>query len=118
MRKPKHWPPRQREKARRLTPRDGPILKARKLEDAKKALSRAVEEDADNKVALKNLGVASFRLYEYGFAGVEELKSAVKNLEASGENQELLERAKGALTREETYAQATPRRSPKSAPTD
>ena len=83
------------------------FLKDRKLEDAKTALSRAVEEDGDNKVALKNLGVASFRLYDYGFDGVEELKSAVKNLEASGENQELLERAKGALAREETYAQAT-----------
>ena len=83
------------------------FLKARKLDDVKKALSRAVDEDADNKVALKNLGVASFRLYDYGFAGSDELKSAVKNLEASGENQELLERAKGALNREEAYAKAT-----------
>jgi len=83
------------------------FLKARKLEEAKKALERAVEEDGDNKVALKNLGVASFRLYDYGFSGVEELKTAVKNLEASGENQELLERAKGALSREDSYAQAT-----------
>ncbi len=83
------------------------LLKAKKWEEAKKALGRAVEEDADNKVAMKNLGVASFRRYEYGFAGVEELKSAVKNLETSGENQELLERAKGALSREEAYAQAT-----------
>ena len=83
------------------------LLKAKKWEEAKKALGRAVEEDADNKVAMKNLGVASFRRYEYGFAGVDELKEAVKNLEASGENQELLERAKGALTREDAYAQAT-----------
>ncbi len=83
------------------------LMKARKLEEAKKVLERAVEEDGDNKVALKNLGVTSFRLYDYGFSGVEELKSAVKNLEASGENQELLERAKGALGREDSYAQAT-----------
>jgi tetratricopeptide (TPR) repeat protein len=84
------------------------LLRAKKWKEAKEALGRAVEEDKENKVALKNLGVASFRLYEYGFADIEELKEAVTNLEASGENQELLERAKGILSREEAYAQATP----------
>ena len=84
------------------------LIKAKKLTEAKKVLGRAVEEDDSNKVALKNLGVVSYRLYEYGLAGVDELKSAVKNLEASGENPEQLERAKGDLTREESYAQATP----------
>lgn len=83
-------------------------LKAKKWQEAKKALEHAVEINSENKVALKNLGVACFRLYEYGFADVDELKDAVKNLEASGENQELLERAKGALGREEAYAQVTP----------
>ena len=84
------------------------LIKARKLQDAKTALSRAVEEDGDNKVALKNLGFVYYRLYDYGFGGVEELKLAVKNLEASGENPEQLERAKGDLSREDAYAKATP----------
>jgi tetratricopeptide (TPR) repeat protein len=83
-------------------------LKGRQWDAAKGAFERAVEADGQNKVALKNLGHANFRRYEYGFSGVEELKEAVKNLEASGENQELLERAKGALSREEGWAQATP----------
>jgi tetratricopeptide (TPR) repeat protein len=39
---------------------------------------------------------------------LDDLKDAVKNLEASGENQEDLEGAKAALTREEGYANATP----------
>jgi tetratricopeptide (TPR) repeat protein len=83
-------------------------IKAKKWRDAKTALLRAVAEDKDSKVALKNLGCASFNLYAYGFAGVEELKDAVKYLEASGENDELLDRAKADLAREEIYAQATP----------
>jgi tetratricopeptide (TPR) repeat protein len=83
-------------------------LKARKLEEAKTAFSRAVTENPDNKLALKNLGAVEFDLYEYGMGGVDELRDAVTNLEASGENQEDLDRAKGALTREEGYAQATP----------
>ena len=37
--------------------------KSKKLEEAKKAFARAVEENGDNKVALKNLGVVSYRLY-------------------------------------------------------
>jgi len=84
------------------------LWKAKKIDEAKKVFARAVEEDPQSKIALKNLGVVSFHRYEYGFAGLDELKEAVKNLEASGEDQELLERAKGALTREEDYAKATP----------
>lgn len=84
------------------------LLKARKLAEAKKALSRAVEEDDTNKVAQKNLGVVSYSLYEYGLAGKEELSEAVKNLEASGENPEQLELAKGDQAREQSYAEVTP----------
>jgi tetratricopeptide (TPR) repeat protein len=83
-------------------------FKARKLEEAKKAFGEAIEADPDNKIALKNMGVVCFRLYEYGFSGVEELKEAIKDLTASGEDEELLERAKGAQSREEGYAQVTP----------
>jgi len=83
-------------------------LKARKLEEAKKAFARSVEENADNKIALKNLGAVEYDLYEYGMGTVDDLKDAVKNLEASGENQEDLENAKAALTREEDHAKATP----------
>lgn len=83
-------------------------LKARKLEEAKKAFARSVEENADNKISLKNLGAVEYDLYEYGMGTVDDLKDAVKNLEASGENQEDLENAKAALTREDDYAKATP----------
>ncbi len=86
--------------------------KAKKLESAKKAFARAVEENGDNKVALKNLGVVSYRMYEYGLGGQEALKESVKNLEASGEDEELLDRAKGDLSREEGYAQVTPEPAP------
>jgi tetratricopeptide (TPR) repeat protein len=82
--------------------------KAKKLEDAKKAFGRAVEENADNKVALKNLGVVSYRMYEYGLSDVSALKDSIKNLQASGDDQELLDRANGDLSREEGYAQVTP----------
>ena len=83
-------------------------LKARKLEEAKKAFSRSIEENADNKIALKNLGAVEYDLYEYGMGTADDLKDAVKNLEASGENQEDLENAKAALAREEDHAKATP----------
>lgn len=83
-------------------------LKARKLEEAKKAFARSVEENADNKIALKNLGAVEYDLYEYGMGTVDDLKDAVKNLEASGENQEDLENAKAAMAREEDQAKATP----------
>jgi tetratricopeptide (TPR) repeat protein len=83
-------------------------LKARKLEQAKKAFARSVEENADNKLALKNLGAVEYDLYQYGMGTEDDLKDAVKNLEASGENQEDLESAKAALSREEDYAEATP----------
>ncbi len=82
--------------------------KAKKLEDAQKAFSRAVEENGDNKVALKNLGVVSYRMYEYGLSDVSALKDSIKNLQASGDDQELLDRANGDLSREEGYAQVTP----------
>ncbi len=84
------------------------LIKAREWAEAKVVLTRAVQEDPDSKIALKNLGYCSFYLYEYGFEGIETLREAIKNLEASGENQELLDRAKGALSREESNAQATP----------
>ena len=48
--------------------------KAKKLEEAKKAFGRAVEENGDNKVALKNLGVVSYRMYEYGLSDLSALK--------------------------------------------
>jgi tetratricopeptide (TPR) repeat protein len=84
------------------------LLKSRKLEDAKKAFSRALEQNSDNKVALKNLGAVEYNLYEYGMGTVEDLKDAVKNLEASGENQEDLDRAKSALSQEDNAAKSTP----------
>lgn len=83
-------------------------LKARKLEEAKKAFARSIEENNDNKIALKNLGAVEYDLYEYGMGTMDDLKDAVKNLEASGENQEDLENAKAALAREEDHAKATP----------
>ena len=84
----------------------------RKLADAKKAFARSIEENADNKVALKNLGAVEYNLYEYGLGGAEDLKDAVKNLEASGEDAEDLESAKAALSREDAHAQATPAADP------
>lgn len=88
------------------------LLQDKKLEDAKKAFARAVEENGENKVALKNLGVVEYRMYQYGLADSSVLKEVVKNLEASGENQELLDRAKGDQSREESYAQVTPEATP------
>src|SRR5579859_2209720 len=61
-------------------------LRAKNWQAAKGSLSRAVSEDGNNKTALKNLGAASYSLYEYGLAGVEELKSAIQNLDASGDS--------------------------------
>ncbi len=87
-------------------------LKARKLGEAKKAFARSVEENTDNKLALKNLGATEYDIYEYGMGTADDLKDAVKNLEASGENQEDLETAKAALAREEDYAKATPEAEP------
>jgi tetratricopeptide (TPR) repeat protein len=79
------------------------FMKSKKWQEAKAAFDRATQADPDNETALKNLGVAQFRLYEYGYTDPEELKDAVKTLQA-GNNEELLERAKRALAREETYA--------------
>jgi len=88
------------------------LMKAKKWPDAKTVLMEAVTEDKDSKIAQKNLGFVCFNLYEYGFAGTEELKNAIQYLEASGENEELLDRAKSDLSREESYAQATPEPEP------
>jgi len=84
------------------------LLKERKLPEAKKAFARSVEENGDNKVALKNLGAVEYDLYDYGMGSIEDLKDAIKNLEASGENQEDLDRAKAALGREDAAAKVTP----------
>ncbi len=83
-------------------------LKGRKLEAAQKAFARSIEENGDNKLALKNLGAVEYDLYQYGMGTVDDLRDSVKNLEASGENQEDLESAKAALAREESQLQATP----------
>ncbi len=88
-------------------------LRAKDWQAAKGSWSRAVSEDGNNKTALKNLGAASYNLYEYGLAGVEELKSAIQNLGASGDSPELLDRAKADQAREDGYAQATPGPEPK-----
>lgn len=88
------------------------MLKARDLEEAKKNFARAVEENGENKVALKNLGVVEYHIYEYGLEDVSILKDAIKNLEASGDDPEALERAKADQAREDSYAQATPEPAP------
>ncbi|HVZ81266.1 MAG TPA: tetratricopeptide repeat protein [bacterium] len=88
------------------------LLKAKDLEGAQKDFSRAVEQDAGNKVALKNLGVVEYHLYEYGLADAVILADVIKNLEASGDDPELLERAKADQTREESYAKSTPEPAP------
>ena len=88
------------------------LLKAKDLEEAKKDFARAVEENGENKVALKNLGFVEYHLYEYGLEGSAILKDAIDHLEASGDDQELLERAKADQAREEGYAKATPGPSP------
>ncbi len=84
------------------------LMKAKKWADAKVVLLEAVTEDKDNQLALKNLGCVCFNLYAYGFAGIEELKNAVQYLGASGENEELLDRAKSDLERAQADAQVTP----------
>jgi tetratricopeptide (TPR) repeat protein len=84
------------------------FIRANNWKNAKDSFSRAVKADPKNKLAMKNLGVTEFRLYEYGLAGVEELKESVINLEASGENIEMLESAKAALNREDSFLEATP----------
>jgi tetratricopeptide (TPR) repeat protein len=88
-------------------------LRAKNWTSAKTSLADAVSQDSGNKTALKNLGAASYSLYEYGLAGTDELKAAIQNLDASGDSPELLDRAKADLAREESYAQATPSPEPK-----
>lgn len=90
------------------------LIKGKKWKSAQSVLDKAVKADSANKIAAKNLGVASYRIYEFGFGGVEDLKTAIPNLEAGGDT-DLLELAKGAETREESYAQATPEVEPKLA---
>lgn len=88
------------------------LMRAKKWPEAKAVFKEAVDEDNDSTIALKNLGFACFNLYEYGFAGVEELKNAIQYLEASGENEDLLDRAKSELSLEESYSQTTPQPEP------
>jgi tetratricopeptide (TPR) repeat protein len=88
------------------------LVKAKKWPEAKAVFKEAVDEDGESTIALKNLGFACFNLYEYGFAGVEELKNAIQYLEASGENEDLLDRAKSELSLEESFAQITPQPEP------
>src|ERR1700677_4013116 len=88
------------------------LVRAKKWPEAKAVFKEAVDEDNDSTIALKNLGFACFNLYEYGFAGAEELKNAIQYLEASGENEDLLDRAKSELSLEESYTQITPEPEP------
>src|SRR5665213_1986120 len=88
------------------------LVKAKKWPEAKAVFKEAVDEDNTSTIALKNLGFACFNLYEYGFAGAEELKNAIQYLEASGENEDLLDRAKSELSLEEFYNQTTPQPEP------
>lgn len=84
------------------------LMKAKKWAEAKTVLLEAVTEDNDNQLALKNLGCVCFNLYAYGFSGIEDLKNAVQYLGESGENEELLDRAKSDLERAQANAQVTP----------
>jgi len=88
------------------------LIKGKKWKSAQTVLEQAVKADGTNKTAARNLGVASYRIYEFGFGGMEDLKTAISNLEAGGDV-DLLELAKGAETREESYAQITPEAEPK-----
>jgi tetratricopeptide (TPR) repeat protein len=87
------------------------LLKEKKWKEAKEILSKAAEADPDNKTVQKNLGVACYRMYEYGFAGVPVLREAIKDLEISDDT-EFLDMAKGAQTREDSYTQMTPEPEP------
>jgi tetratricopeptide (TPR) repeat protein len=84
------------------------LIKSKKWLEAKVVFTEAVNEDQDSKIALKNLGFVCFNLYEYGFSGTDELKNAIQYLGASGENEELLDRAKSELELVESYTQTTP----------
>ncbi len=88
------------------------LVKAKKWPEAKAVFKESIDEDEESAIALKNLGFVCFNLYEYGFAGTEELKNAIQYLEASGENEELLDRAKSELSLEESYSQTTPQPEP------
>jgi tetratricopeptide (TPR) repeat protein len=83
------------------------FIKQKKWKAAQAVLNQAVQTDASNKTAEKNLGIASYRIYEYGLGGVDDLKTAITHLEAGGDT-DLVELAKGDQTREETFTQTTP----------
>jgi tetratricopeptide (TPR) repeat protein len=99
-------------KSQALNSQGWALIKQKKWKSAQTVLDQAVKADETNKLAAKNLGVASFRIYEFGFGGVEDLKTAILDLEAGGDS-DMLELAKGAETREESYAQVTPETEPK-----
>ncbi len=94
-------------KSQALNAQGWALLKEKKWKEAKLVLESSVQADPEYKIAMKNLGLACFRLYDYGFAGMDALKEAIENLEGGGDAEEL-DRAKGALTREESYSQVTP----------
>ncbi len=94
-------------KSQALNAQGWALLKEKKWKEAKEVLERSVQADPGYKIAMKNLGLACFRLYDYGFSGLDVLDEAIKNLEGVGDAEEL-ERAKGARTREESYTQVTP----------
>lgn len=83
------------------------LIKQKKWKASQAVLNQAVQADASNKTAEKNLGIASYRIYEYGLGGVEDLKIAITHLDAGGDT-DLLEMAKGDQAREETFSQVTP----------
>lgn len=99
-------------KSQALNSQGWALIKQKKWKSAQTVLGLAVKADDTNKLASKNLGVASYRLYEFGYGGVADLKTAITNLEAGGDT-DMLELAKGAETREESYAQVTPEAEPK-----
>lgn len=99
-------------KSQALNSQGWALIKQKKWKSAQNVLDLAVKADGTNKLTAKNLGVASYRLYEFGFGGKEDLKTAITNLEAGGDT-DMLELAKGAEAREESYAQVTPEAEPK-----
>ncbi len=99
-------------KSQALNSQGWALLKQKKWRSAQSVLIQAVKVDGTNKTAEKNLGVASYRLYEYGLGGLPDLKMAIVNLETGGDT-DLVELAKGAQAREDSYAQVTPSAEPK-----
>jgi tetratricopeptide (TPR) repeat protein len=80
---------------------------------AKRSLKRAIHYDSSNKVALSNLGVVYYRMYEFGLEGIRSLKQAIKyfkkcNAIDANYHPELLIRAQEDLDDVDSWAQATP----------